>query len=70
MMIVNLTCRLMSILMTIAILAILVPDSSKAQSKPTRDWLPATVGEVTYGDEEKVIPRSHMVKRQGCQGGR
>jgi hypothetical protein len=29
--------------------------------------MPATVSEVTYSDEEKVVPRSHMVKRQGCQ---
>lgn len=39
------------------------------QNKPTRDWKPATVADVTYTDDEKIIPRSHMVKRQGCQGG-
>jgi hypothetical protein len=35
-----------------------------AQSKPPRDWMPATIAEVTYSDEEKVLPRSQMVKRQ------
>ena len=35
----------------------------------SRDWKQATVADVTYADDEKVIPRSHMVKRQGCQGG-
>jgi hypothetical protein len=34
-----------------------------------RDWKPATITEIAYSDDEKVIPRSHMVKRQGCQGG-
>jgi hypothetical protein len=24
---------------------------------------------VTYSEEEKVVPHTHMVKRQGCQGG-
>jgi hypothetical protein len=38
------------------------------QSKP-RDWKAATVTEITYTDDEEIIPRSHMVKRQGCQGG-
>jgi hypothetical protein len=40
-----------------------------AQRKPPRDWKTATVAEVTYSEEEKLVPRSHMVKRQGCQGG-
>jgi len=48
----------------------LFTSTAFAQNKPTRrDWKPATVAEVTYSDDEKVIPRSHMVKRQGCQGG-
>ena len=47
----------------------LFASASLAQNKPSHDWMPATVSDVTYNDEEKVIPRSHMVKRQGCQGG-
>lgn len=47
---------------------LLFASPASRQNKP-RDWAPATVTEVTYSDEEKVIPRSHMVKRQGCQGG-
>jgi hypothetical protein len=39
-----------------------------AQAK-ARDWKPATVADATYTDDERIIPRSHMVKRQGCQGG-
>ena len=47
---------------------LLSASTSFAQGKP-RDWKPATVAEVTYSDDEKVVPRSHMVKREGCQGG-
>lgn len=35
----------------------------------TRDWKPASVAAIDYSEDEKVVPRSHMVKRQGCQGG-
>jgi hypothetical protein len=48
---------------------LLFASNALAQNKPPRDWMPATVAEVTYSDEEKVVPHSHMVKRQGCQGG-
>ncbi len=47
---------------------LLFASAAFAQIK-VRDWKPATVAEIAYSDDEKVIPRSHMVKRPGCQGG-
>jgi len=43
--------------------------SKQGATKDSRDWKPATVAEITYSDDEKIVPRSHMVKRPGCQGG-
>jgi hypothetical protein len=51
------------------LLASLLFSSIILGQNKARDWKPATVADVTYTDDEKVIPRSHMVKRQGCQGG-
>jgi hypothetical protein len=47
---------------------LLLAHTSFSQDK-ARNWKPATVAEIAYSDDEKVIPRSHMVKRSGCQGG-
>jgi hypothetical protein len=47
---------------------LLLASTTYAQSKGL-DWKPATVAEVTYSEEEKVVPHTHMVKRDGCQGG-
>jgi len=54
---------------TALFISFLLFGSNAFSQNKTRDWTPATVAEITYSDEEKVVPHSHMVKRQGCQGG-